>query len=100
MTPDHVLHIEPEIFDAERAEAGCSWYEERPLYWHCLKISELLDASAKKLPQLQHVEVELHNSVWGKIKMIRLETTLKDGNIWIDRHNFHFGGFHYFFSSI
>ncbi|KAF1955587.1 hypothetical protein CC80DRAFT_594308 [Byssothecium circinans] len=108
MTPDHVLHIEPEVYKAEIDDSNkyygriYTWYDRRPIYWHCLKISELLGAASATslLPRLQHIEVELHNSSWGKIYMVRLETTYKDGVIWVGRHNLHLGNFHRFFSSV
>ncbi|KAF2446075.1 hypothetical protein P171DRAFT_430303, partial [Karstenula rhodostoma CBS 690.94] len=86
MSHDHVLHIEPELYKAEILD-GDTWWDRRHLYRHTLKVSELLGVAAPLLPQLQHVEVELRIYSWSKILMTHLETTYKDGIIWIDKHD-------------
>ena len=86
MSDDRVLHIDPELYKTEIPD-GDTFYDLRLMYRHALKVSELLSVTAKLLPQLQHVEVELRTYNWGKIRMTHLETTYKDNKIWIDKHN-------------
>ena len=95
MSHDHVLHIEPELYKTEIPD-GETFYDLRLMYWHTLKVSELLGAAAKLLPQLQHVEVELRTSSWGEILMTHLETTYQDNMIWIGKHNLQTAWFHRF----
>jgi hypothetical protein len=86
MSHDHVLHIQPELYKTEIPD-GETYYDLRLMYRNMLKVSELLGAATKLLPQLQHVEVEVRSYSWGKILMTCLETTYKDNMIWIDKHN-------------
>lgn len=95
MSHDHVLHIEPELYKTEIPD-GETYYDLRLMYQHTLKVSELLGAAAKLLPQLQHVEVELRTYSWGKIRMTHLKTTYKDNMIWIGKHNLNTAFFHDF----
>jgi hypothetical protein len=95
MSHDLVLHLKPELYNTEIPE-GDTWYDVRLMYWHTLKVSELIDAASKLLPQLQHVEIELRTSVWGEIRMTHLTTTYKDNIIWIGKHNLNTAFFHRF----
>lgn len=54
---------------------------------HTLKLSELARAAIQTLPHLQHLAIEMRTYSWGEIYMSRLETTLKDGILWIGKHN-------------
>ena len=51
------------------------------------KISELLGAAAKCLPQLQHIELRLRTSSWSEQLETHLKTTYKDNVIWIGSNN-------------
>jgi hypothetical protein len=95
MSHDHVLHIEPELYKTEIPD-GETYYDLRLMHRHTLKVSELLGAAAKLLPQLQHVEVELRTYSWGKIRMTHLKTTYNDNMIWIGKHNLNTAFFHEF----
>jgi hypothetical protein len=95
MSHDRVLHLKPELYNTEIPD-GDTWYDVRLMYWHTLKVSELKDAAAQFLPQLQHVEIELHTSVWGNVCMTHLKTTYKDNTIWIGKHNLNTAFFHRF----
>jgi hypothetical protein len=95
MSHDRVLHLKPELYNTEIPD-GDTWYDVRPLKWHAFKVSELLDAAAEILPQLQHVEIELRTSVWGEILMTHLTTTYKDNMIWIHKHNLSTSFWHFF----
>jgi hypothetical protein len=95
MSHDHVLHIQPELYKTEIPD-GRTHYDLRKLYRNMLKVSELLVAAAKLLPQLQHVEVEMRTWSWGKILITHLETTYKDNMIWIGKHNLNTAIFHWF----
>ena len=95
MSQDHILHIEPELYKNEIPD-GETYYDLRSMYRHTLKVSELLEAAAKPLSQLQHVELELRTYVWGKIRITHLRTTYKDNMILIGKHNLNTAFFHAF----
>lgn len=95
MSPDHVLHVQKELYRTEILE-GYTHYDMRLMYWHTLKVSELLNAATKCLPQIQHIEVELRTSSYGKISMTNLETTCKDSIICIGKHNLNTAPWHPF----
>ncbi|XPS77159.1 hypothetical protein M3J07_009196 [Ascochyta lentis] len=95
MSQDSVLHIEPELYKTE-VPNGETFYDLRLMYRHTPKVSELLGAAEKLLPQLRHVQVELRTYCWGKISITELETTFRDNVIWIGRHNLNIAIFHYF----
>ncbi|KAJ4983405.1 hypothetical protein SVAN01_11097, partial [Stagonosporopsis vannaccii] len=95
MSQDHVLHLETELYKAGIPD-GDQWWDTRVLYWHTLKISELLSAAAKRLPKLQYVELRLRTSCWGEHLETRLETIQKDNVIWIGRNNLNVAPSHQF----
>lgn len=51
---------------------------------HLLKISEIVDASAQRLPRLRCVELEMHTSCWHDIIPTRIKATIEKGVIWVD----------------
>jgi hypothetical protein len=95
MSHDLVLHLKPELYITEIPD-GDTWYDVRSIYWHALKISELMNAASRLLSQLQHVEIEVRTSVWGEILMTHLTTTYKDNIIWIGKHNLNTSFWHFF----
>ncbi|PVI04268.1 hypothetical protein DM02DRAFT_611685 [Periconia macrospinosa] len=86
LSPDLVLHIQKEVYEAEIPQ-GNEYFDYRLLLRHTLKLAELARAAAKPLPQLQHIDVEVRTGSWGEIIMTRLETTYKNDVIWIGKHN-------------
>ncbi|CAI6334338.1 unnamed protein product [Periconia digitata] len=86
MSSDLILHIQKELYESEIPE-GSSYYDRRLILRQALKHSEFWRAATKTLPQLQFFEVELRTTSWAEIVTTRLETTYKDGTVWIGKNN-------------
>ncbi|KAF2691410.1 hypothetical protein K458DRAFT_381268 [Lentithecium fluviatile CBS 122367] len=84
MTPERALHVKEELLYEDE-------YEMRQLSWHRLKFYEILDASTKKLPRLQSIELELHTYCWDEVLLTRIKATNKDGVLWVNWSDVHFG---------
>jgi hypothetical protein len=82
MTTERALHVKEEFcYENE--------YGMRQLSWHLLKFHEILDASTKKLPRLQSIELELHTYCWDEVLLTRIKVTNRDGVLWINWSDVH-----------
>ena len=89
MTPERALHVEEDFYHE-------NWHGMRQLFWHLLKFHEILDASTKKLPWLQSIELELHTYSWDDVLLTRIKATNKDGVLWVNWRDVHIGIEHNF----
>ena len=72
-----MLHVEQ---DLDYARGHEMW----SFSWHLLKFHEILDASSKKLPRLQHIEIEQHSLDWDDYELGRIKATNKVGVLWLN----------------